>query len=108
MEGNLMSKWINIRKKKPKLGDTVLVFEQGYGEQGNYWSNYYIATYIKNPHDKRKYVFADQIQVAIKERWPWVYWNVTHWMPLPDAPPQITPEDHEKYGIHLFRMRRID
>lgn len=72
----------NVAKKKPKLGETVLVFEQGYGEKGNYYYSYKIAMYIKQPNDKRKKVFANALAVEIKSTSPWIYSRVTHWMYL--------------------------
>ena len=87
--------WNNIDKEKPNLGDTVLVFDQGYGENNNYYYRYKIATYIRQPNDKRKKVFADALQVKIEERFPWIYKNVTHWMAL-TKPPKKTLKEAKK------------
>ena len=41
--------WFDVTRKKPALGQNVLVFEQGYGVEKNYFSSYALATYIKHP-----------------------------------------------------------
>jgi len=85
--------WNDINKKKPELGQAVLVFSQGYGQSGNYWSDYNLATYIKCPSDKRKKCFANPLQVKQHARYPWEYRGVTHWIELPEKPAKIEPFD---------------
>jgi len=75
-----MKIWYDVKKKKPQLGQVVLVFEQGYGEKGNYFSSHAIARYIKNPNDRRQRVFADWLQSSQGAQSPWIYDRVTHWM----------------------------
>ena len=81
--------WLDAKKVRPQLRQTVLVFTQGYGQSGNYWCDYEIATYIKAPHDRRRCVFAKTLDVEVREHSPWIYTGVTHWMPLPEPPEQI-------------------
>jgi hypothetical protein len=80
-------KWFDIKKRKPVLGETVLVFEQGYSSQGNYWSQYEVATYITNPYDRRRRIFTPWLQAVLPT--PWDYDDVTHWMPLPKPPNKL-------------------
>ncbi len=81
--------WVDVAKEKPVLGQNVMVFIQGYGKFNNYYANYALAAYIKNPHDKRKTCFANMLQVKFAHDIPLIYKNVTHWMPLPAAPRKI-------------------
>jgi len=66
-------KWIDAKKKKPKIGQTVLIVETNIIK---------IANYNKHTLDKRKCVFGDNRG----GRYPWIYTDVTHWMPLPKLP----------------------
>jgi len=81
--------WLDIDKHKPELGQTVLIFTQGYSVKGNHYHDYEVATYIKNPWDGRKKCFANKTQVVIGDSYPWVWVHVTHWMPLPAPAPRI-------------------
>jgi len=77
------TRWNAVNKKKPRLGDVVMVYEHSSGDDGGYW----LARYIKNPRDKRKSVFADPLQTrhSISSN-VWIYQNVTHWTVLPPSP----------------------
>jgi hypothetical protein len=96
-EGNETVEWYDIRKRKPKLGETALIFCQGYDITGkHYWSDYHIGTWIKKPYDRRQRVFGDALHVKLAMvykdeslRDVWVYTDVTHWMPLPQSPEKV-------------------
>jgi len=77
--------WLNARKKKPALGQEVLIFRQGYGIAGNYWSSYELAVYMLNPYDRRRRAFVQSL-------YPWLHKGVTHWMPLPAPPEKVKNE----------------
>jgi len=47
--------WEDFTKVKPKLGQDVLIYRQGYGGHKNYYSSFHVASYVKNPYDKRRY-----------------------------------------------------
>lgn len=81
--------WIDVREQKPELGQEVLVFCQGYGDAANYWSDYELAIYMKSPYDRRRYAFAKSLHIKVNTSSPWLYHDVTHWMPLPEPPPKI-------------------
>lgn len=81
--------WTDLNKCKPELGETVLIFQQGYGANDDYWSCIEIAIFIKNPNNMRKRVFADPKNVSIGGISPWIFTDVTHWMHLPDKPEKI-------------------
>ena len=96
--------WFAVKDCLPKLGQTVLVFEQGFGDSNNHWFDYHIATFIKNPGDLRKRVFAHALQVKLGDDRPWPYLNVTHWMPLPSCPPKPKPGEIEtKYMYRVIK-----
>ena len=93
--------WIDIKKMHPKIGQTVLVFKQFYNNTKTHWhGNYYVATFVRKPQDKRTYAFVDQVGWWGEERerdkgsgrGVWQYTDVTHWMPLPE-PPFVVPCD---------------
>jgi len=96
LDGNSIStvEWIDINKTKPKLGEDVLIYRQGYGEHKNYYYDYVVASYIRNPYDKRRYCFVPVLQK--KNTTPWIYTKVTHWMYLPTPPKPITLEEDQK------------
>lgn len=77
--------WIPINKKKPKPNQQVMIFRQGYGDSGNYWSHYDLAYYMKNPNNKRRMVFGSHLD----DYRAWLHSNVTHWMPLPPQPEKL-------------------
>lgn len=84
-------KWNDLSKIKPSLGQDVLIYRQGYGAHGNYYFDYFLASYVRNPYDKRKYCFVPKLE---KEKaTPWIYTKITHWMPLPEPPEKIKIED---------------
>jgi len=84
-------KWIDVNKRKPALGTEVLIFCQGYSIRGeDYWSHYEKATFTKFPFDRRRRAFVKNDDSS----YPWVYRDVTHWMPLPDPPPRISKEKY--------------
>jgi len=87
--------WVPVGKKKPKLGQEVLVFNQGYGVHGNYYFDYELAIFIKHPRDKRRKVFAKSLDVRVGHS-SWIYDCVTHWMPLPNPAPKITLKEDRK------------
>jgi hypothetical protein len=97
--------WIDIKEYEPRLGQTCLVVEQGFGIHGNYYYGFYVATFVRNPIHPRKGqpVFVHQLQT--NERSPWVYDDVTHWMPLPDLPKQ---PDKETYMATRWGKDRKD
>lgn len=83
--------WIDIKKRHPKVGQKVLVFEQYYNKAGRHISNYYVAVFIRKPQDQRTFAFVDQTGRYVDQlqegngRGVWQYTDVTHWMPLPDT-----------------------
>lgn len=85
-----MIDWIDIKKRKPKIGEQALIYTQGYGENGNYWSGYEVAIYGVNPYDKRKRAFIHHLQYDRHD--PWIYRGVTHWAEL--NPAQKKEETH--------------
>jgi len=88
-----MREWNDFTKNKPKLGQDVLVYRQGYGLHHNYYYDYYVASYIRNPYDKRRYCFVPTLE---KDKCtPWIYTKVTHWMELPEPPTQIKIEEEQ-------------
>ena len=89
-----MNEWNDFSKIKPKLGDYVLIFRQGYGLHKNYYSDYCVAVYIKNPYDKRRYSFVSPSEK--NSNTPWIYTKVTHWMSLPAPPEKIRLADVPK------------
>lgn len=90
--------WIDATKGRPHLGQTVFVFEQGYGDAGNYYCDYRVARYIEHPGDRRRRAFADALAVSAGNRSPWVYHRVTHWMPLPAPPERTNPGQIDAKG----------
>jgi len=85
-----MDTWEDFTKVKPKLGQDILIYRQGYGGHNNYYSDYQVASYVKNPYDKRRYCFVPNTEK--KKNSPWIYTKVTHWMLLPTPPEKIAIE----------------
>lgn len=72
--------WINIRDKKPEIGQKVLTFFDVTGIE--------IATYYRPyPHNQ---VEGLEKMDCFENRSGWLCDDVTHWMPLP-ARPESTP-----------------
>jgi len=94
--------WIDIQKQKPELGQTVLIFTQGYtfvvGRP--YHTNYRLGTYVKDCGDRRKKCFVDPMQIDRITHQPestaWKFNWVTHWIPLPGFAPQIALEEFDQ------------
>lgn len=94
-----MGCWTDIKKQKPPLNIEVLIFCQGYSltPKHIYWSDYKLAVYVVNPHDKRKKAFVQSLDYRVAQiyqtkgeglslRDAWIYHDVTHWMHLPKQP----------------------
>jgi hypothetical protein len=78
--------WLDVKEEKPELNETVLVFEQCYGQKGNYYFGYEVARYVISPYDGRKKIFIKELDAKYNPESPWVFTKVTHWMRL------ISPE----------------
>ena len=98
-------KWIALDDREPRLGQTCLIVEQGFGIYGNYYYGFVVATFVRNPIHPRKGspVFVNQLEA--EERSPWVYDDATHWMPLPDLPKM---PDKERYMMAKWGKDRKD
>jgi len=69
-----MANWINIKQRKPKNGEEVLVVVDGH--RGPAWSNTYCQVAYRSEYDGNFYEERHQQPVV----------GVTHWMPLPKMP----------------------
>ena len=83
------SEILEYPQNKPKQGQEVLAFCQGYGFSGNYWCDWQLATYGRYGSDGRKCVFANSIAVRADSLSPWIYGDVTHFVPLPGKPAKV-------------------
>jgi len=89
-----MSEWKDLNKIKPDVGQDVLIYRQGYGNHNNYYFDYHVASYVRNPYDKRRYCFVPKVE---KEKYsPWIYTKVSHWMTLPIPPNKIELDEKSK------------
>lgn len=70
-----MSEWISCSERLPSDDDEVLIHEHGCVYYGNYINGKFIT----------------QAYSSMGECDDWVYYNVTHWMPLP-----LPPEGEDK------------
>jgi hypothetical protein len=103
--------WNRYPQRKPDIGQKVLIFTQGYDVTGTrYWSDYEIAVYVINPHDKRKRAFANATQWEVESRRDgsilrdvWLYRGVTHWMPLPEPPEKISKEAYAELAGYTYQ-----
>lgn len=82
-----MSDWIDLNKVKPTLGQDVLIFRQWGSPPNKHYTEYILASYIKNPYDKRRNCFV-KTQDKVN-RTPMFINRVTHWMPLPKPPEKL-------------------
>jgi hypothetical protein len=74
---NRVKYWYDPKKKKPKLGQFVIIFD------GKHQWN---AVYVKNMQDKRYNEYVSKVDYLAGVVHPWVYEKVTHWMPEPPNP----------------------
>lgn len=81
--------WFNIKQHKPKLGEILLIFRQGYSSTGEYYSSYVVAEYMKDPFDRRTRAFGTP---GCPPPSAWLYSNVTHWMRLVPPNEKVEPE----------------
>jgi len=79
-------KWNKFPNKKPKMGQEVLVFCDGYSVHDKYWCDYYLAIFVKNPYDRRRWAFAQSVDIRVGSDHPWLYDRVKYWMELPEKP----------------------
>lgn len=80
--------WVDaIKGPRPRIGEAVLVFRQGYSINGKPWCSYEVAVYARGRYDRRRRHFVDQTAYRVGERDAWVWRDVTHWMYLPTNPP---------------------
>lgn len=75
-----MNEWIDIRNRKPKRFQSVLVYAVSFVAskadiKDGYMEDAYIATTRITWLDKDGFVNIDDH-----------FWMVTHWMPLPESP----------------------
>ena len=82
-----MGDWVDFTKVKPALGQDVLIYRQWSSPPNKHYSEYILASYIKNPYDKRRNCFV-KTQDKIS-RTPMFINRVTHWMPLPNPPEKV-------------------
>lgn len=94
-----MSDWVDINKIKPALGQDVLIYRQWCSPPSKYYSEYILASYIKNPYDKRRNCFV-QKQDKLKKT-PLFITRVTHWMSLPNPPEKIEENMLETTAVSM-------
>jgi len=81
-EGIFINQWISVKDRLPELEQDVLVYAVGKGDG---FTDFHIVI-------SKRYVFRLVSTSSGIEEWqaPWPYFNrnyeVTHWMPLPEAP----------------------
>lgn len=63
--------WISVKDRMPKSGDAVLITGNGCVDYGIYSERY--SRWYEINYDR----YGDEIEV---------YYNVTHWQPLPKPP----------------------
>lgn len=99
-------KWNKISSKdKPKTNSLVLIFMEGFDNDGEYWSAIRTAYYAKNPNDKRRKCFYEPNAFEVREGYScWPYLNVTHWMELPKTPEPVNPDEYETQ--YYFNVRK--
>lgn len=107
-----MNKWLSYPKYKPALEQEVLVFRQGYDISGTrYWSTYELAVYDINPADRRTKCFFRSLNYRVDKRdgsfnGTWYHTGVTHWMPLPTPPEQISKSRYAELAGYTYDPKR--
>ena len=101
------SGWIPVAQRHPELGQIVLVFCQGFGARGRYWSDCVLAAFDRDFGDRRTPAFYNALDYKINKVQAdddslvssiWKYRGVTHWMPLPEAPERIKRVKEVRHG----------
>lgn len=100
-------KWIDVNKKTPKLGQTVLVrrqFRRGFEKQ--HTVRYHVAVFSKHPRDKRKYAYCRLLHVGdgLLDAW---FRDVTHWCEIeePNDEEQVDKATAEPQSTRLWLVQ---
>lgn len=79
-------KWINVKHKKPKLGQQCLCYYVMKCFDGSILKECRVLYYLKSQKDNRKRIFSDKDPHWHDLNIGSVNWPVTYWMNLPKCP----------------------